>query len=208
MEILRSKGDGYADRGDESKDLGIQDNSFQSVSRSQQTNTSNDREESSISVSESGNGGDGLYNLLCTDSTSAPNSDELQNAILPASSSSASQQTAASAATASAPLYFSQYQQRQEEAPQHQGQSDRLYSFAANTEFTHSQHGLPIDEQESLDVCRPFFDPTMLDLFPNGEMPDLSHFETSLLSLDYFGLGNGDGDWNLAPNLLAEASES
>lgn len=180
VEILRSKGDGFADRGDESKDLGIQDDSFQSPSQSRQT-TSNNREERMNTVPGSSNGG-ALYTLIHTDSTSAQN--RLQTSIL--SDSSAYQQTAA--------LHFAQ-DQRQEDQLQ---QADRLYSLAPN-EFT--ENG---SEQQSLDVCRPFFDPTMLDLFPNGEMPDLSHFETSLLSLDYFELD----DWNKASNLLDDPSEN
>jgi hypothetical protein len=180
VEILRSKGDGFADRGDESKDLGIQDNIFQPPLQSRQA-TSNNREESMNIVPGPSNGG-GLYTLLHTDSTSAEN--RLQNSIL--SDPSASQQTA--------PLHFAQ-DQRQEDQLQH---ADRLYSLAPN-EFT--EHG---SEQQSLDVCRPFFDPTMLDLFPNGEMPDLSHFETSLLSLDYFELD----DWNTTSNLLDDPSEN
>lgn len=43
----------------------------------------------------------------------------------------------------------------------------------------------------------------MLDLFPDGEMPDLSHFETSLLSLDYFELE----DWNMSSNLVDQTSD-
>jgi hypothetical protein len=42
-------------------------------------------------------------------------------------------------------------------------------------------------ENQSLDVFYPFFDPEMLGLFPSGEMPDLSQFE-SPLTFDYFEL--------------------
>jgi hypothetical protein len=40
-----------------------------------------------------------------------------------------------------------------------------------------------IPEGQMLDVCEPFLDPTMLDLFPNGEIPDLSHLEPGILPL-------------------------
>lgn len=180
VEILRSKGDGYADRGDESKDLGIQDSSFQPPSESRPT-TSNNREESMTAALGPSSGG-GLYTLLHTDSTSSQN--RLQNPVLP--HFPASRQTA--------PLQFAEDEHQEDQLQQ----ADRLYPLAPN-EFT--EHG---SEQQSLDVCRPFFDPTMLDLFPNGEMPDLSHFETSLLSLDYFDFD----DWNLPTNLLNDPSES
>lgn len=39
---------------------------------------------------------------------------------------------------------------------------------------------------QTLDVYQPFFDPAMLDLFPNGDIPDLSDFDHSPLDLDYF----------------------
>lgn len=209
MEILRSKGDGYADRGDENQDLGIQENDMRSLSQSRRTGSiSNNREDSPISVPGSSDGGGGLYNLLYTESTSAQQGPH--NATLRPSSPSALQQPATTIGTAtSAHPYFSQYQ-RQESPIQQQGQLDLLYSFssAPNNGVTQNQQSLVPDEQESLEVCRPFFDPTMLDLFPNGEMPDLSHFETSLLNVDYFELGDGDGDWNLGPNLVDETCGS
>lgn len=40
--------------------------------------------------------------------------------------------------------------------------------------------------QEGLDILHPLFDIQMLELFPKGELPDLSDFETNQLSLDCF----------------------
>lgn len=37
-------------------------------------------------------------------------------------------------------------------------------------------------EAHSFDLCPPFFHPALLDLFPDGEMPDLDQFETMMPS--------------------------
>jgi hypothetical protein len=47
-----------------------------------------------------------------------------------------------------------------------------------------SQDPLAVDSRP-LDIFYPFFDPQMIGLFPNGEMPDISPFETSSLGLNY-----------------------
>ena len=45
-----------------------------------------------------------------------------------------------------------------------------------------------VTERLTLDPYYPFFDQTMLDLFPYGEMPDLSQFDADLGDLDFFEL--------------------
>jgi hypothetical protein len=50
-------------------------------------------------------------------------------------------------------------------------------------------------QSQAVDILYPFFDPEMLNLFPNGEMPDLAQFETSPISLDYFEIEG----WKKAP---------
>lgn len=47
-------------------------------------------------------------------------------------------------------------------------------------------------ELQYLDVFHPLFDPQMLELFPDGELPDLALLETSSLNLDYLDIT----DWN------------
>jgi hypothetical protein len=39
-----------------------------------------------------------------------------------------------------------------------------------------------------VDIFQPLLDPEMLDLFPDGELPDFSAFDTSPLNLDHFDL--------------------
>jgi hypothetical protein len=146
----------------------------------------NDDEESTNIVVENDTAG-GLSTLLPSDS--AP----IQN--LPSAStfpsSSIYQHTVQNHLAQESRQPHQQHQQQQQ-------QNDLLYSLAP---YDYNQ---PVPEGPSLDVARPFFDPTMLDLFPNGEMPDLSHFETSLSSLDYYELD----DWNTAFNLSDSRSEN
>jgi hypothetical protein len=44
---------------------------------------------------------------------------------------------------------------------------------------------------QTLDIFQPLLDPEMLDLFPNGELPDFSAFDTSSLNLDHFDFEAG-----------------
>ena len=55
-------------------------------------------------------------------------------------------------------------------------------------------------QNPTLDIFQPFFDPAMLDLFPNGDIPDLSRFEVNPLSLDYFELDGWQQDQNISTN--------
>jgi hypothetical protein len=41
-------------------------------------------------------------------------------------------------------------------------------------------------ESPTLDIFNPFFDPEMFRIFPYGDIPDLSQFETNPLIPDYF----------------------
>lgn len=174
VEILRNKGDGVADRGAENKDLGIQDGSAKN------------NEEIPIAVPRPSVTEGGLHTLLHTDSSSAQN--RLQD-------SDQSHSFAPRPGTASLL------------ETQHQDQENQLLLQPAAEYFYPNdltEHDDVTEEQNSLDVCHPFFNPTMLDLFPNGEMPDLSHFETSLLSLNYFDLE----DWNMGSNVMDQASDN
>lgn len=50
----------------------------------------------------------------------------------------------------------------------------------------------PGPEYQNLDLFHPLFDPEMLELFPDGKLPDLSLLVTSPFSLDYLDMS----DWN------------
>lgn len=47
-------------------------------------------------------------------------------------------------------------------------------------------------DNHSLDLFQPLLDPDMLDLFPSGELPDMSAFESGVWDLDHFEID----DWN------------
>lgn len=51
-----------------------------------------------------------------------------------------------------------------------------------------AQADMQMVETQVLDLFNPFFDPGLINSFPNGEMMDFSLFDTSPLSLDYFEL--------------------
>ena len=72
--------------------------------------------------------------------------------------------------------------------------SQHQYQIDQSTINSSQAPGLLSADTQTLDVFCPFFDPDLLALFPNGEIPDFSEFETSPLSLDYFELD----DWNEA----------
>ena len=165
IEILRSKGDGYAKPGEESNDLGIRDEGTQGLPEPQSM-TLNDLE---------------------SDRSNSRESYSLPHSIPPPARETPPNigQTIPSLVQGTAQIESAQYQRQPEQEPQ----AELLYASAprdANQDATH---------QRSLDMCHPFFDPAMLDLFPDGEMPDLSQFDTDLLGLDYFDLG----DWNVNP---------
>jgi hypothetical protein len=58
-------------------------------------------------------------------------------------------------------------------------------------------------ESQTLHSFNPFFDPEMLGLLPNGDIPDLSQFESNPLNLDYFEIEG----WETAPGVAMARSE-
>jgi hypothetical protein len=74
-----------------------------------------------------------------------------------------------------------QYQQEEEPPWPPNNPADDL-GFVAP--FQTQGHG--VTERLTLDPYYPFFDQTMLDLFPNGEMPDLSQLDPELSNFDDF----------------------
>jgi hypothetical protein len=64
----------------------------------------------------------------------------------------------------------------------------------ASTSTSHAT-GPFATEGQNLDLFHPLFDPEMLELFPDGELPDLSLLETTPMNLDYLDMT----DWNPSP---------
>lgn len=73
---------------------------------------------------------------------------------------------------------------QQESQPQH---TDPILSALSS-----SPSGPFAAESQNIDIFHPLFDPAMLELFPNGELPDLALLETSPLNLDYLDIT----EWN------------
>lgn len=59
----------------------------------------------------------------------------------------------------------------------------------------------PLLDNQNFDLYYPLFDREMLELFPNGQVPDLAAFDSSPLNLDYLDIGS----WNNAEASLLVA---
>ncbi|KAK5283854.1 hypothetical protein LTR07_008212 [Exophiala xenobiotica] len=70
---------------------------------------------------------------------------------------------------------------------QQQQQQDRVQTFTSTLPYQ-SPNILPAQDP-TLDIFQPLLDPEMLDLFPNGELPDFSAFDAIPLDLDHFDFG-------------------
>lgn len=84
------------------------------------------------------------------------------------------------------------YSQQSEHSKQHLPPPPQEQAQTFPSTFTHHHQPAPsqpmmVDSlNHTLDIFQPLLDPEMLDLFPNGELPDLSAFDTSSLNLDHF----------------------
>ncbi|EXJ67739.1 uncharacterized protein A1O5_09085 [Cladophialophora psammophila CBS 110553] len=167
IDILRPKGDGVVDSGDETKDLGIEQ---ATVERDMATRSpihddpmhdlqsalirQQPREDSPVALPS--DFPQTREYLRGTDSSvnHVPTQPEIN-------------------------VNQTQHQQQGEPWPQH-NQAD----IGFGPPFPLQGQG--VTERLTLDPYYPFFDQTMLDLFPNGEMPDLSQLDTELSNLEYF----------------------
>jgi hypothetical protein len=180
IEILRPKGDGYVNSGDESNDLGIQ-----KVSQSSHGNTpeapSNRRHENQNLLWP----GNSLSDTVPSEQPQVQHPIQQDHSLSSLNPSMHSR--------ASANDEYHQSLEQTEIAGPLQPQDQPLPQFQDQD----------ITERWTLDPYYPFFDQTMLDLFPNGEMPDLSQLETELVGLDYFE----PGTWNEASFGTSTAGE-
>ncbi|KAK6371287.1 hypothetical protein LTS17_009018 [Exophiala oligosperma] len=71
-----------------------------------------------------------------------------------------------------------------EQHPQHY---EEPLGVTKSQRASHSQPAV-IVPNHTIDIFHPLLDPQMLDLFPDGDVPDLSQFDTSPFNLDYFDL--------------------
>lgn len=88
--------------------------------------------------------------------------------------------------------YDPPYSERNEHSKRHPPPPPPQQAQAFPLTFSHHQLAAPPQQMvvdnlnHTLDIFQPLLDPEMLDLFPNGELPDLSAFDTSTLNLDHF----------------------
>ncbi|KAK3647094.1 hypothetical protein LTR56_008262 [Elasticomyces elasticus] len=78
--------------------------------------------------------------------------------------------------------------------PPELGSCTQVSHTEANGTFGPSDAGRLEMGQQHFDVVHPFFDPALLDIFPDGEVPDLSQFGSLPMSLTDIQLG----DWTTA----------
>jgi hypothetical protein len=174
---LRSKGNGWIEQGEESNDLGIENDGVESALQKQPSSSNNRENGMTIAQGQEQRKGECLHVAPLPGAAPAQGRSQHPNQDIHA----LFQPTAAP--------QLNQEQYRQEQQPwQQQFQADFVSSP------TSQQANLLVTERLTLDACYPFFDRTMLDLFPNGEMPDLSQFEANFMTLDYLkleGCNNG-----------------
>ncbi|KIW93881.1 uncharacterized protein Z519_05196 [Cladophialophora bantiana CBS 173.52] len=173
IDILRPKGDGVVDSGDETKDLGIE-----------QATVGHDL------ATRSSIHDDPMYDLQSALIRQQPGEDS--PVALPSDFPQTCEHLRGSDSNvnhvSSHPeinVNQTQHQQQGEAWPQH-NQAD----IGFGPPFPPQGQG--VTERLTLDPYYPFFDQTMLDLFPNGEMPDLSQLDTELSNLEYFDVEH----WN------------
>lgn len=162
IDILRPKGDGFVNSGDESNDLGIQrataDDSWE-MEQSALSSHAHDRRSGPTQVEQRDNGGPALPP---TSEIGQGRTQDFNAVMFPTVNQGLGQYHAPEE---------SRYQHGQTEPLRPQGSLD---------------YGQDVTERLTLDPYYPFFDQAMLDLFPNGEMPELSQLEADLVDLDYF----------------------
>ncbi|KIX06345.1 uncharacterized protein Z518_04321 [Rhinocladiella mackenziei CBS 650.93] len=151
VEILRSQGDGFVEAGEECNDLGIQDGDSQNLQQMGQRPSGNSEAAASVVLEQR-------------------DEVELPVPLFPPSASSQSRLPDLCSTSASTPLKTS-WPPAHENTWQETGRLEE--QFPARL-----PNASAAEEPQSFDLCHPFFDPALLDLFPDGEMPDLGQFET------------------------------
>jgi hypothetical protein len=182
--ILMSRGDGYVRPGEENNDLGIEDDSseIQMQSRDQQESKS-------------------AQNIF---------KDEIlgNNANYTLPDSALLQSCRNDAMETTYPCYSLTLPSSPSEDAQQQQERDEQYQLRQEQQMETMSPSvpqptvIPAMDAQPLDVFYPFFDPQMIGLFPNGEMPDLSPFETNTSGLNYFEIEG----WNNSSSLTAYSS--
>jgi hypothetical protein len=174
VDILRAKGEGYVRQGEESTDLGIEDNETQNLPQGAQVAFNNNDAATNAIPQQS------KQPQASMSSLSVPTPSKSVSQYSGKGSGSLSQQTSEHAINEYATHELRPYMERLGNEPA---------NAALPVSTGHFDH-----EQQHFDVVHPFFDPAMLDLLPGGELPDLSQFGPLPMSLYDLELG----DWDMS----------
>ena len=167
IDILRPKGSGFVDSGDEIQDLGIQPPTQEGQSQTRRSASDDTRERLQTDPSRQQPRGTSPV-------AACPIVGQIDGHV---------QEPNRDINHTSQQINTNERQhQRQEELWHQHSQAD--LGFAHSTQAPNQD----VTERLTLNPYYPFFDQTMLDLFPNGEMPDLSQLDADLGSLDFFEL--------------------
>lgn len=174
VDILRAQGEGYVKQGEESTDLGIQDIEAQEPPQGVHiaSGGTDDATKSGIQQSKQ------HPPCVASHSGAMPSQGVLQDSGL--ANESFAQHISEHATYDPAAHDLRQYLQN--------SQTESVSTFMP-PDTNYSGH-----EQQRFDVAHPFFDPAMLELFPDGELPDLSQIGSLPINLYDSGLI----DWNMS----------
>lgn len=167
--ILLSKGNGYGKLGEENNDYEIEDDS--AGSKSNPASIPNNYEGIGYnSCSKAADDDDSTW-LMYSSLILEPPPTQIRSPTL----------TQTTNATSPPPPIQTEYSQQKQ-------QKQNQYQQELPTPQGTSSPDMQIDGNQTFNIFHPFFDPEMLSLFPNGEFPDISQFETTPMSLDYFDI--------------------
>lgn len=172
VQILRAQGDGFAKPGD-SIDLGVQDEDNGPGLQEDGQMVFNRPENATKEIWEHNDGLEMLPDPIKAPGLQSQWQDKVTN--IAQTGFMPSRQGPDPTAT---------FRFEQGQLPQEQGSQVDLSNSPEQYEANQIDNA-----QQPLDVCHPFFDPTMLDLFPDGEMPDLYRFESLPANLFDLELG-------------------
>ncbi|KAF2428304.1 hypothetical protein EJ08DRAFT_671462 [Tothia fuscella] len=174
--ILVSPRDGYTRPGEENNDLGIEDDGsdLRVQSRHEQ-------------------GGKGSQNVMKDERLKGNANETLSDSIFLQVRPNDAMETTYSSNSPTSPHSPGRDAQQQKEqyAPQLLQQQQRVETMSPSIPALPE---IPAMYAQSLNMFYPFFDPQLIGLFPDGEMPDFSPFETNSSGLNYFEIEGRDNN--------------
>ena len=174
VDILRAQGEGYVKQGEESTDLGIQDNETQNLPQGAHGTTNSNEDATNAVPQQNKQTQPTMFSL----SAPIPSQSVSQGSGL--GSGSLSQQTFEGA------IHDSVIRGLRPHIERSRSEIPNAFVPLGTGHLDYEQHGF--------DVVHPFFDPAMLDDLPDSELLDLSQFGPLPMSLYDLELG----DWTVS----------